>query len=136
MRNLSASRAFTAWVGVLALTLGLLSPLLPTQTVQADHTPDPASVTIAGSLQSELGCPGDWQPECATTHLAYDFSMMSGKASSRFRPATGNTKLRSTTAWDENYGANAQPNGVNIPLNLAACNRRQILLQPHDPLGN
>ena len=30
------------------------------------------SVTIAGSLQSELGCPGDWQPDCAVTHLAYD----------------------------------------------------------------
>ena len=23
---------------------------------------NPVSVTIAGSLQSELGCPGDWQP--------------------------------------------------------------------------
>ena len=34
--------------------------------VSADHTPDPASVTIAGSLQSELGCPGDWEPACAT----------------------------------------------------------------------
>ena len=37
---------------------------------RADHTPDPASVTIAGSLQDELGCPGDWQPDCAATHLA------------------------------------------------------------------
>ena len=32
----------------------------------------PASVTIAGSLQSELGCPDDWQPACANTHLAFD----------------------------------------------------------------
>ena len=37
-----------------------------------DHTPDPASVTITGSLQSELGCPGDWQPDCAATRLTYD----------------------------------------------------------------
>ena len=34
--------------------------------------PQPGSVTIAGSLQSELGCPGDWQPDCAGTHLAFD----------------------------------------------------------------
>src|SRR5690606_23201509 len=34
----------------------------------------PASVTIAGSLQSELGCPGDWDPSCAVTNLAYDAS--------------------------------------------------------------
>ncbi len=39
---------------------------------RADHTPDPASVAVAGSLQSELGCPGDWQPECSDTELAFD----------------------------------------------------------------
>ncbi|MCA9875288.1 MAG: hypothetical protein KC441_16570, partial [Anaerolineales bacterium] len=31
--------------------------------------PAPSSVTIAGDLQSELGCPGDWQPDCALTNL-------------------------------------------------------------------
>ena len=31
-------------------------------TLTADHTGDPSSVVIAGSLQDELGCPGDWQP--------------------------------------------------------------------------
>ena len=25
----------------------------------------PSRVVLIGSLQSELGCPGDWQPECA-----------------------------------------------------------------------
>ena len=29
-------------------------------------------MTIAGSLQYELGCPGDWQPECAATQLGFD----------------------------------------------------------------
>jgi hypothetical protein len=38
----------------------------------ASHTAAPSAVRIAGSLQSELGCPGDWQPECAATGLAYD----------------------------------------------------------------
>jgi hypothetical protein len=51
--------------------------LLATSIVQAAAPPspaaaDPASVTIAGSLQSELGCPGDWQPECAATNLTPD----------------------------------------------------------------
>ena len=40
--------------------------------VAASDTPDPASVTIAGSLQSEASCPTDWDPACATTHLAFD----------------------------------------------------------------
>lgn len=30
----------------------------------ASHTSPPSSVTLAGTLQSELGCPGDLQPEC------------------------------------------------------------------------
>ena len=42
--------------------------LLPPQAA-ADHTPMPDTVTLVGSLQSELGCPGDWQPECDATHL-------------------------------------------------------------------
>ncbi|MBE0688723.1 MAG: hypothetical protein IH587_01205, partial [Anaerolineae bacterium] len=32
----------------------------------------PESVTIAGTIQSLLGCPGDWQPECALTNLSFD----------------------------------------------------------------
>ena len=51
------------------VVLGLLAVLLPAQRAAADHTPIPSTVTLVGSLQSELGCPGDWQPECAATHL-------------------------------------------------------------------
>ena len=29
----------------------------------------PTSATIAGDLQSELGCPGDWAPDCTATDL-------------------------------------------------------------------
>ncbi len=47
----------------------LVASLLP---VAATSAADPLSVTIAGSLQSEAGCPADWDPACATTHLAYD----------------------------------------------------------------
>ena len=57
-------------LSVVALLAGLGAAVAPAAT--ADHTPDPASVAIAGDLQSELGCPGDWQPDCADTDLAYD----------------------------------------------------------------
>ena len=62
-------RVSLALLGLAACAL-LVPFSLPTAT--ASHTPNPSSVTVAGSLQSELGCPGDWQPECGTTHLAYD----------------------------------------------------------------
>src|SRR5258705_307704 len=58
--------------------LALLSALLLLSSVlsfavpaTASDTPAPHSVTVAGSLQSELGCPDDWQPGCATTHLTF-----------------------------------------------------------------
>ena len=54
-------------VALVVLALGLV--LLPAASA---NTPNPTSVTIAGSLQSEAGCGGDWDPACATTHLAYD----------------------------------------------------------------
>src|SRR5438093_8751776 len=101
-------------VALVPIVAGLV--LLPAAT--ASHTPPPSSVTIAGSLQSELGCPGDWQPDCASTHLAYDagddvwqrtFSLPAGNY--EYKAALNNS-------WDENYGLHAQPNGSNVPLDL------------------
>ena len=57
---------------LMIIALLVLSVSSAVEPARADHTPAPSSVTIAGSLQDELGCPGDWQPECAATHLAYD----------------------------------------------------------------
>ena len=74
------------------------------------------SVTLVGDLQSELGCPGDWQPDCAATNLADpdgdgvwsgDFTVPAGDW--QFKVALNGT-------WDESYGFN----GDNYPLKLAA----------------
>jgi len=85
------------------------------------HTPDPASVTIAGSLQSELGCPDDWQPACAATHLAFDADDGIWQGTFDVPAGAWEYKAPLNDSWDENYGANAGPNGANIPLNLAAA---------------
>jgi glycosidase len=88
---------------------------------QADHTPDPASVTVAGSFQEELGCPGDWQPDCADTHLVYDAEEDVWQAT--FSIAAGNWEYKAALndGWAENYGAHAQPGGANIALSLSAA---------------
>ena len=104
--------------GVVLVLAATALVLLP--AASASHTPNPTSVTIAGSLQSEAGCPGDWDPACAATHLAYDagddvwqgtFSLPAG--SYEYKAALNN-------GWDENYGLHAVSNGANIPLNLGA----------------
>ncbi len=85
----------------------------------ASHTPNPASVTIAGSLQSELGCPGDWQPDCAATHMADQGNLVYLFFGTL---PTGNYeyKIAINDTWTENYGSNFRQDGPNIGLSLPA----------------
>ena len=71
---------------VLFALLGALAPL-GTPAARADHTPAPTAVTIAGSLQSEAGCPGDWQPDCTSAQL--DLDADSGKYTGTFDVPAG-----------------------------------------------
>ncbi|GGC90508.1 hypothetical protein GCM10011512_16860 [Tersicoccus solisilvae] len=83
-------------------------------------TPEPTNVAVAGSLNSEMGCAGDWDPTCDQAQMTKD-------------PATGLWKLTVTLPagdyeykaalnkkWDENYGEGGAPNGGNIALHVAA----------------
>lgn len=79
----------------------------------------PASVTIAGSLQSEVGCPGDWDPTCALTALAFDASDGIWQGTLELPAGAFEYKAALNGSWDENYGANAQPSGSNLLLPLA-----------------
>lgn len=78
------------------------------------------SVTVAGSLQSEVGCAGDWDPSCGASGLAYDGNDDVWQASFAIPAGNWEYKAALNGTWDENYGPNATPNGANIPLNLAA----------------
>src|SRR5215207_7575577 len=87
---------------------------------RADDTRDPTTVTIAGSLQSELGCPGDWQPECSTTHLTFDAT--DGVWQGTFTIPAGQWEYKAPVndSWTENYGLGGVQDGPNIPLSLTA----------------
>ncbi len=90
------------------------------RVVHASDTPTPVSVTIAGSFQSELGCPGDWQPECTVTRLVYDAADQVWQATFTIPAGNWEYKAALNGSWDENYGANAQRNGSNIALSLSS----------------
>ncbi len=85
-----------------------------------NHLVQPALVTVAGSLQDELGCPGDWQPNCGNTFLGFDEE--DGVWQGVFNLPAGSWEYKAALngTWDENYGVNAQRDGANIPLNLDA----------------
>ncbi len=72
-----------------------------------------------GSFQSELGCPGDWDPGCLRSWLQdpdgdgiYSFETTALPAGSY------ETKVALNESWDENYGPGGVPGGDNIPFTV------------------
>ncbi|HEX6231318.1 MAG TPA: alpha-amylase family glycosyl hydrolase [Actinomycetota bacterium] len=94
-----------------ASTAALVAPAGPAAA-------EPSSVTIAGSFQSELGCPGDWMPECADTYLAFDAEDGVWQATFDLPAGAWEYKAALNDSWAENYGAGAVRDGPNIPLAL------------------
>ena len=110
----------------LAATLTVLCGLLPAGTVVpalASHTATPTSVTIAGSLQSELGCPGDWQPECATTHLTYDAADTIWQATFAVPQGSWEYKAALNDNWTESYGLNTGPDNIAVTVGDASATK-------------
>src|SRR5205814_1711074 len=69
----------------------------------------------------ELGCPGDWMPDCRASELldpdgdgVYTFTTTAIPAGSY------EVKVAHNLSWDENYGAGGVPGGANIPFFVAA----------------
>ncbi|HLO33599.1 MAG TPA: alpha-amylase family glycosyl hydrolase, partial [Anaerolineales bacterium] len=115
-QRLALKRLLLTCVSILTLISGVISPT----TALASHTPDPTTVTIPGSFQSEVGCSGDWDAACAATHLSYDATDGVWQGAWTVPAGTWGYKAALNDSWDENYGANAQPNGPNIGLTLGS----------------
>jgi glycosidase len=92
----------------------------PVIVTTADPVPLRTSVTVAGSLQSELGCPDDWQPGCAATHLAFDTSDGQWHGTFTLPAGSYDWKVAINDAWDENYGAGGASGGGNLVLDVPA----------------
>jgi glycosidase len=108
-----APRRLTAVLigGAVALTPALLTAV-PAEAATA-------SVALVGDLQSEVGCPGDWDPACTQSELTRvgDTEVFKGT----FEVPEGDFafKVALNGSWAENYGAGGTFNGDNIPLLLA-----------------
>ncbi len=114
---MSAER-LSYWSRLALLAVLVVSALVIPSTPQAlAQTPtQPASVTIAGSLQSELGCPGDWDPACANTFL--DLDAEDGIWRKSFAVPAGNWEYKAALngSWDESYGLNTGPDNIKLDL--------------------
>lgn len=115
---------FSRFVSLLIVLIFVLAPFR--SVFAQENTPDPTTVVIPGTLQSELGCSGDWMPDCDKTALAYDEE--DGVWQGTFEVGPGNDqdkkgpryKAALNGKWDENYGQKAQRGGADIPLVVTA----------------
>jgi glycosidase len=111
--------AATAALSALALVVGLAIGL----PAAADHTEDPARVTLMGSLMSELGCTGgpnagDWDESCELTDMSPVAGTSRWELTATLPAGEYEFKVRLNGSWDENYGAGGVPGGPNLPLAL------------------
>jgi hypothetical protein len=77
-------------------------------------------VVVPGSLQSELGCSGDWQPDGACTALTYDANGDVWTGTFDIPAGDWEYKVAIDGSWAENYGQGGVRDGANIPLSLSA----------------
>jgi alpha-amylase len=92
----------------------------PIRTVtRTAPTPLVTSVTVAGSLQSEIGCGADWDPACAASHLTFN-ATNGGVWEGTFQLPAGDYeyKVAIDDSWNVNYGAGGAANGSNIPITV------------------
>jgi glycosidase len=98
-----------------------------TQVISAIRTvtrtaPQPLvdSVTVAGSLQSEIGCPADWDPACASSHLTFDTNDGLWKGTFPIAAGSYEYKVAIDDSWDVNYGAGGAAGGSNLAITVPA----------------
>jgi pullulanase-type alpha-1,6-glucosidase len=90
----------------------------------------PTLVTLPGTIQSVLGCPGDWQPDCEATALAFDETDQKWIGVFTLPAGTYEYKVAINGTWDENYGAGGERNGANIILILEQETRVKFIYDP------
>ena len=78
-----------------------------------------------GNFQSELGCPGDWQPDCLRTWLQDpDGDGIFVLITNALPPGAYEGKVAINESWDENYGANGAPGGSNIGFTVQTAGQQ------------
>jgi glycosidase len=80
-------------------------------------------VTAPGDYQSELGCPGDWDPGCFKSWLEdIDGDGTYTLTTSAIPAGHYEFKAALNGSWDVNYGAGGVPNGANVTFSVPAAN--------------
>ncbi|MFJ4343187.1 alpha-amylase family glycosyl hydrolase [Streptomyces sp. NPDC088915] len=112
-------RTRTAPALLAATAMGLA--LVPALTTAAQAETTATAVSIPGTFNSEIGCSGDWAPNCSQAQLTARTDGSGAWSKTINIPAGSHSyKAALNNGWADNYGANAQYYGANISLNIPA----------------
>jgi hypothetical protein len=80
-------------------------------------------VTAPGSYQDEIGCPGEWAPDCLRSWLQdADADGIYTLTVTTLPAGDYEVKAAINQTWDVNYGVDGEANGANIAFNVPADN--------------
>ncbi|MBL8132348.1 MAG: extracellular solute-binding protein [Anaerolineae bacterium] len=79
----------------------------------------PQSVSIPGTVNSAIGCGGDWDPACEDAQLAYVANSDVWMGTFLLPAGDYEYKVALDGAWTENYGGMADRDGPNVALSVA-----------------
>lgn len=102
-------------VTVVGLIMQLFSGLLTSHAAAESAT---KQVVLVGTLQTELGNDGDWDPSSSKTQMNYQGDGLYSFTGT-LPAGTYEYKIAIGGNWDENYGDGGVPGGSNIQLILA-----------------
>jgi pullulanase-type alpha-1,6-glucosidase len=106
------------------LLVGLVAVLLPVALVAAGPAsaadPQPSAVSVPGSFGAQVGCPGDWQPDCAQVQMTRRANDDVWSVTLNLSAGSYEYKAALNKTWDVNYGLGAVLGGPNIPLTVPA----------------
>ncbi|MEU2630973.1 alpha-amylase family glycosyl hydrolase, partial [Kitasatospora sp. NPDC007106] len=110
-------RARSARTASFAVLLLLATALVSLTASTADAAP--AAVSLPGTFDSEIGCSGDWQPDCPRAQLA---QRSDGRWAAAFALPAGSYeyKVAIDNGWTENYGAGGAAGGANLSVTVPA----------------
>ena len=86
--------------------------------IRTEPAPLVGSVTVAGAVQSEIGCAADWDPACSDSHLTFDTADGLWKGTWTLPAGTYEYKVAIDDSWTVNYGAGGAAGGSNLVLTV------------------
>src|SRR5688500_11502358 len=103
---------------LLAVAAGAAIALTPVVGASPPAAAETTAGALVGSLQDEIGCSADWQPDCSASELTQVGDTTAYRKTFTVPAGTYEYKVALNDSWAVNYGADGVLDGPNMPLVL------------------